>query len=224
MKQIIKIAPLDIIPHPDGFIVVLPAGKDPRGKLKISFRFLDFKHKRVQNVTRNFYTEFKFGEAFQEITSQVKDYITCTVAEGPEGFTNVVFPTGEIGIFDYLGTLRWTGDLSYHDSPVRGCAPDGDNLWCAVPDQNAVVRYSTHLQRVDFRIGGAQTTAIGRPMSVEKYDNKLYVCCKNSMNIKEIRLDNYVAADYKKFEEPVLRYMRTAGLEIVVLESGVYML
>ena len=224
MKRLIKITPLDIIPHPDGFIVVLPAGKNSNGKLKISFRLFNFKDKKIETITRNYYIECKFGEAFEEIASQIKDYITCTVAEGPQGFTNVVFPTGEIGIFDYLGTLIWTGDLSYHDSAVRGCAPDGNDMWCAVPDQNAIVRYSKKLQRVDFRIGGAQTTAIGRPMSVEKYVNDLYVCCKSTMNIKKISLDNYVASDYKSFEEPVLRYLRTAGLEIVVLSSGVYLL
>ena len=224
MKQILGFMPLDIIPHPDGFIVVVPDGKDSRGKLKISFRFFDFRLKKVQSVTRNFYTQYKFGEAYEEITSQVKDYITCTVAEGPQGFTNVVYPTGEIGIFDYVGTLIWTGDLSYHDAPVRGCAPDGNSLWCAVPNQNAIVRYSKKLQRVDFRIGGAETTAIGRPMAVAKYDEDLYVCCKTSMNIKKISLDNYVATDYRKFEEPVLRYLRTGGVEVVVLSSGVYLL
>lgn len=224
MKQIINSLPLDIIPHPNGFIVVSPDGKDDRGKLKISFRFFDFTVNKATRVKRNFYAEQKFGPAFSEIASQIKDYITCAVCEGPQGFTNVVFPTGEIGIFDYMGTLIWTGDLSYHDCAVRSCAPDDNNLWCAVPDQNAIVRYSKKLQRVDFRIGGAETTAIGRPMAVTRYGNDLYVCCKATKSIKKINLDNYVAEDYKKFEEPVLRYFRTCGHEIVVLSSGVYML
>lgn len=224
MKQIADSMPLDIIPHPHGFITVVADGKDERGKLKIAFKFYDFHVGKITKATRNFYAEYKFGSAYKEIASQIKDYITCTVCQDQRDFINVVFPTGEIGIFDYMGTLIWTGDLSYHDSPVRGCAPDGNNLWCAVPDQNAIVRYSKKLQRVDFRIGGAQTTAIGRPMAISRYDDDLYVCCKLSTNIKKISLKDYVAEDYKKFEEPVLRYMRTYGHEVVVLSSGIYVL
>jgi len=155
---------------------------------------------------------------------QVKDYLTCTVCEGPEGFINVVYPTGEIGVFDYNGTLIWTGDLSYHDCPVRSCAPEDNSIWCCVPDQNAVVRYSKKLQRIDFRIGGASTTDIGRPMAVSRIGNELFVCCKNARAIKKVSLKNYVTTDYKKFEEPVLRYMRVAGQEVVVLSSGIYIL
>ena len=224
MKQLIDSMPLDIIPHSSGFVVVAPSGKDERGKLRISFKLYNFNTRKVEKVQRSFYAECKFGKAYAEIISQIKDYITCSVCECPNSFINVVFPTGEMGVFDYLGTLIWTGDLSYHDFPVRSCAPDENNIWCAVPDQNAIVRYSKKLQRVDFRIGGAETTAIGRPMSVTRYDNELYVCCKSSMNIKKISLQNYVAEDYKKFEEPVLRYFKTCGEEVIVMPSGVYLL
>lgn len=224
MKQLLNYLPLDIVPHPDGFIIVIPDGKDENGRTKISFRFYNFATRKVQRVKRSFYAQYKFGHGYIEIAQQIKDYITCSVCEGPEGYINVVYPTGEIGIFDLGGNLVFTGDLSYHDSPVRSCAPEDDYIWCCVPDKNAIVRYSKKLQRIDFRIGGADTTAIGRPMAVSRIGNTLYVCCKNSQNIKKIDLSNYVATDYKKFEEPVLRYMQVAGREVVVLSSGVYML
>ena len=224
MKQLLNYMPLDIVPHPEGFIIVIPDGKDENGRLRISFRFYNFTTKKAQRVKRNFYSQHKFGRAYIEIASQIKDYITCSVCEGPTDFINVVFPTGEMGVFDCVGNLTWTGDLSYHECPVRSCAPEENYIWCCVPDQNAIVRYSKKLQRIDFRIGGADQTAIGRPMSVSRIGNNLYVCCKSSMNIKKISLDNYVATDYKKFEEPVLRYLRVAGEEVVVLSSGVYLL
>lgn len=216
--------PLDIIPHPEGFIIAIPDGRDERGKIKVAFRFFNFTTHKVQKVKKNFYAQYKFGRGYVEIVQQVKDYLTCTVCEGPEGFINVVYPTGEIGVFDYNGTLIWTGDLSYHDSPVRSCAPEDNSIWCCVPDQNAVVRYSKKLQRIDFRIGGASTTDIGRPMAVSRIGNELFVCCKNARAIKKVSLKNYVTTDYKKFEEPVLRYMRVAGQEVVVLSSGIYIL
>ncbi|MBQ6752301.1 MAG: hypothetical protein IJR10_00830 [Clostridia bacterium] len=224
MKQLMSHTPLDIIPHPEGFIIAIPDGRDERGKIKVAFRFFNFTTHKVQKVKKNFYAQYKFGRGYVEIVQQVKDYLTCTVCEGPEGFINVVYPTGEIGVFDYNGTLIWTGDLSYHDSPVRSCAPEDNSIWCCVPDQNAVVRYSKKLQRIDFRIGGASTTDIGRPMAVSRIGNELFVCCKNARAIKKVSLKNYVTTDYKKFEEPVLRYMRVAGQEVVVLSSGIYIL
>ncbi|MBQ1451601.1 MAG: hypothetical protein II473_00870 [Clostridia bacterium] len=224
MKQLMSHTPLDIIPHPEGFIIAIPDGRDERGKIKVAFRFFNFTTHKVQKVKKNFYAQYKFGRGYVEIVQQVKDYLTCTVCEGPEGFINVVYPTGEIGVFDYNGTLIWTGDLSYHDCPVRSCAPEDNSIWCCVPDQNAVVRYSKKLQRIDFRIGGASTTDIGRPMAVSRIGNELFVCCKNARAIKKVSLKNYVTTDYKKFEEPVLRYMRVAGQEVVVLSSGIYIL
>lgn len=224
MKQILDYTPLDIIAHPDGFITVEPDSKDENGQLKISFKFFNLKTMVVKRVKKDFYTEAKFGPAYGEIATQIKDYISCAVCESPKDFTNVVFPTGEIGIFDITGTLIWTGDLLYHDCPVRSCAPDGENIWCAVPDQNAIVRYSTNLQRVDFRIGGVDTTALGRPMAVTRIEDDLYVCCKTSNNIKKINLGNYETDDYKKFDEGVLRYLRIGNAEVVVLASGVYLL
>ena len=224
MKQLMSNTPLDIVPHPEGFIIAIPDGRDERGKIKVAFRFFNFTTHKVQKVKRNFYAQYKFGRGYVEIVQQVKDYLTCTVCEGPEGFINVVYPTGEMGIFDYNGTLIWTGDLSYHGSSVRSCAPEENSIWCCVPDQNAVVRYSKKLQRIDFRIGGATTTDIGRPMSVSRIGNDLFICCKTARAIKKISLTNYVTTDYKKFEEPVLRYMRVAGREVVVLTSGIYIL
>ncbi len=224
MKQILDYMPLDIVAHPEGFVIVTPDGKDDRGKLRISFQFYHLEKQVVQRVKKDFYCACKFGPAYKEIVPQVQDYISCAVCETPAEFTNLVFPTGEMGIFDVNGTLIWTGDLLYHDCALRSCAPDHTNIWCAVPDQNAIVRYSTKLQRVDFRIGGLDTSALGRPMSVSRIDNDLYVCCKTSQNIKKINLENYTATDYKKFEEGVLRFLRIGDKEVVVLSSGIYLL
>lgn len=224
MKQILDYMPLDIIAHPEGFVIVETDGKDDNGRLRISFKFFNLTTMTVQRVKKDYYLQCKFGPGFEEIASQVQDYISCAVCETPQDFFNVVFPSGEMGIFDVGGSLLWTGDLAYHDCSVRSCAPDGTNIWCAVPDQNAIVRYSTKLQRVDFRIGGAETMVLGRPMAITRVDNDLYVSCKTTNNIKKVSLDNFVTTDYKKFEEGVLRYLRIGKNEIVVLNSGVYLL
>lgn len=224
MKEILDHMPLDIVPHPEGFVIVEPEDKDENGRLRISFWFYNLHSMTVQKVKRNFYAACKFGAASHMITEQINDYISCAVCSTPDDSFCVVFPTGEMGIFSKEGELSWTGDLSYHNCSVRSCAPDGSNVWFAVPDQNAIVRYSTKLERVDFRIGGINTMALGRPMSVARYGDKLYVCCKTSQNIKQVRLDNYSMTEYAHFEDGVLRYLRIASYEIVVLNSGVFLL
>ena len=119
MKQILDYMPLDIVPHPDGFVIIEPDKKDQDGRLRISFWFYNLKTMVVQKVKKNFYTECKFGPAHENITRQINDYISCAVCESPRDYINVVFPTGEIGIVDISGTLIWTGDLLYHDCALR---------------------------------------------------------------------------------------------------------
>jgi len=224
MKKILDHMPLDIVPHPDGFVIVEPEEVEDGGRLKISFWLYNLRTMVVQRVRMPFYAETKFGPAYDEIISQLNDYINCSVCETPKDFFNIVYTTGEIGIFDITGTLTWTGDLSYHNCTVRGCAPDGKNIWFCVPDQNAIVRYSTNDQRIDFRIGGLDSTTLGRPLSLSRYEDDLYVCCKSSCNIKRVSLEHYTMDDYRQFDESVLRYLQVADMEIVVLDSGIYVL
>ena len=105
MKQILDYMPLDIVPHPDGFVIIEPDKKDQDGRLRISFWFYNLKTMVVQKVKKNFYTECKFGPAHENITRQINDYISCAVCEAPRDYINGVFPTGEIGIFDKKESL-----------------------------------------------------------------------------------------------------------------------
>jgi hypothetical protein len=224
MKRILQGKPLDIIAHPTGVVLVLPENDPDTERIKLSFRLYDYTRRKIVNISKDTYLAYKFGTGYREISSQLKDYVSCSTAFYKDRYVHVVFPTGEMGTFDNTGTLLWTGDLTYHDSPVRSCAMDGKYIWCAVPDQNAVVRYSTKLERVDLRVGGINTEAFRRPMSVTRVDNSIYVCSKISMNIKVISLDNYIVTGYRQFSEPVLRYLKSGGKETVVLSSGVYTL
>ena len=224
MKQILNTMPLDIVPHPEGFIIVEPEQQKENGKIIIRFWLYNLRTMRVRKIKKELYLACKFGPAYNEITKQLSDYLSCAVCETPENSFNIVYPTGEIGIFDIEGTLKWTGDLLYHNCSIRSCAPDGNNLWCAVPDQNAIIKYATDAERIDFRIGGDNTDVFGRPMSISRYGNDLYVCCKSSNNIKRVSLSDNTVSEYKCFEEGVLLYLRIVGKEIVVLNSGIYLL
>ncbi|NCC86255.1 MAG: hypothetical protein EOM05_00080 [Clostridia bacterium] len=224
MKQIIDIKPLDIIPFPKGFIIVKVDGRDSKGNLKIAFLAFDISSNQLTHSTKSVYLLTKFGPAFKSISEQIGDYISCSAGILPNKRTHVVYPTGEMGTFDVEGTLLWTGDLIYHDSPVRSIAVDDKFIWCCVPNYNSIIRYSPSLKKVDFRIGNEKSNVFGKPMSISKVDNHLYICNKNSHSISQVSLENFAISEYKKFDEPVLRYINIQNVEVVVLSSGIYIL
>ncbi len=223
MKKLMDIDIVDIIPFNKGIIV---ARKDtlPSGNTKISFFTYDVKLERPTASTRSAYLLNKFGENFEKIAEQLSDFIYCDAAVLPNKHVAVSYASGELGIFNDKGELYWTGDLQYRDCSVNGVAPEGKYIWCVVPENNCIVRYSPSSEKIVLRIGGDSSTAFLNPVSISVYDNKLYICNYESRKIRTVDLKDYTVSDYKIFEEPVYRYIRTNDRELVELESGVYML
>lgn len=224
MKKILDIKPLDIIPFPKGFIIVKGDTRDENGNFRVTFMGYDISSNQLTHITKSVYLLNKFGSAFKSISDQIGDYVSCASVTLPNKKVHIVYPTGEMGTFDSDGTLLWTGDLIYHDSPVRSAAVDDKFIWCAVPKHNSIIRYSPALKKVDFRIGGDNSSVFGKPMSITKSENSLYICNKNSCNISHVDLSNFVVSEYRAFDEPVLRYFQILEHEVVVLSSGVYIL
>ncbi len=223
MKKIMDIDIADIVSFSKGIIV---ARKDTlkSGKEKISFFTYDVKTGRPTASTRSAYLLNKFGEKFEEVTEQLSDYIYCDAAILPNKHTAIAYSSGEIGLFNDKGELYWTGDLEYRGCPISGVASEGKYLWCVVPENNSIIRYSPATEKIVLRIGGDSSTAFLNPVSLSIYDNKLYICNYESCKIRTVNLKDFTVADYKIFNEPVYRYIKTNDKEIVELESGVYIL
>ncbi len=223
MKKLMDIDIVDIIPFSKGLII---ARKDvlKSGLVRVSFIGYDIKLERASPVTKGVYLLNKFGAAYKPIADQIGDYVSCDVAMMQNRHTAIVYTTGELGMFDENGVLAWTGDLFYKECPVCSGAVENKYLWFAVPDNNCVVRYSHAAQKVVLRIGGDSSTAFSRPVSLCNYDDVLYICNYDSYKIRTITLNNYSVSDYKVFEEPVYKYIRTCDREVVALNSGVYLL
>ncbi len=223
MKKLMDIDIVDIVPFNKGIIV---ARKDtlPSGTTKISFFTYDVKLERPTASTRSAYLLNKFGENFEKIAEQLSDFIYCDVAFLPNKHIAVVYSSGEIGLFNDKGVLYWTGDLQYKDCAVSGAAAEGKYIWCVVPENNCIVRYSPSTEKIVLRIGGDSSTAFLNPVAISVYENVLYVCNYQSCKIRTVNLKDYTVSDYKTFDEPVYRYIKTNDRELVELESGVYML
>lgn len=223
MKKISGTDIFDLIPFKSGFIYVKKAELE-NGSFKLKFYGYDVKRMENSPVTKSVYLLSKFGPSFNVIAEKLGDYASCEAGILPNKYVVVVYPTGEMGLFDEKASLIWTGDLQYKDCPVQSLTVDGNNIWCCVPKLNSIINYSIVNKKVSMRIGGDTSTAFSNPIAVIKYDNDLFITNKESCKVRIISLDDYSASDFRLFDEPVLKYIRTCGKEVVLLESGIYIL
>lgn len=223
MIKVVSLDILDLIGFPSGILFVLKENQDSES-VKVSFYSFDSKTKSIASVTKNAYLLTKFGSSFAPIAKQLGDYVSCDAAKLWNGQTFVIYSTGEVGIFDIQGNIVKTSDLSYRGSPARDVAVENNYIWCVVPEQNLIIKYSLLQNRVIMRIGGDNSNTFSNPVAVTEYNGYLYVCNRDSQKIKRVKLSNYSVEDYKEFDEPVYKYVRIENDEYVILESGVYLL
>ena len=175
-------------------------------------------------VTKSVYLLNKFGPEYKKIAEQLGDYVSCDADIMPSKHTVVVYDSGETGIFSPEGKMIWSSDLTYQGSEIKGVAVDGAQIWSVVPDKNCVVSYSIPHKKFSMRIGSVDSLSFDQPISISKYDDDLFICNVGSRKVRKISLKDYSVSDFRIFDEPVYRYLRTCGREVVVLESGVYVL
>ncbi|MBR1811664.1 MAG: hypothetical protein IJ766_08490 [Clostridia bacterium] len=223
MQQILKIHISDVVKFSKGILFVREEKLDG-GEIKVSFYAYDVAENQIAPITKSVYLLNKFGRSFKPIEKQLGDYVSCDAGRLPDGGAAVIYTTGEMGIFTGSGELKWTGDLLYHGCPARDIAVENKHIWSVVPDMKAVIRYSVTANKVVMRIGGGSTGTFQKPVSVSEYENVLYICDREKFCIKTIDLSDFSVRDYRQFEEPVHKYLQSAGKEFAVLNSGVYIL
>ena len=223
LKKIIDFNVYGLLPVEGGFLYIKPEVM-PDGRTKVEFFGYDAAKSQIMPITKWMYFEGKFGPAYQEICSQIKDYVNCETGTLSNNHTVLVYPDGDAGIFNARGVAIWTGNLKYNEQPVKGIAPDGKNFWSVVPELNAVICYATDEKRVQMRIGGGKSTAFVDPVSIVRYGDRLFVCNKGSNKVRTIALGNFAVSDYLEFDEPVHKYFIIGESEFVKLDSGIYQL
>ncbi|MEG0546610.1 MAG: hypothetical protein RR552_05425 [Oscillospiraceae bacterium] len=223
MTKIIDCDIFDIIPFSAGVLFVKKETL-ANNSLKATFFAFDINNMRLVPAKRSTYLTAKFGDCYENILNQINDYVFCDTDVLQSNKLVTVFPSGETGVFNADGENIWSGDLLYHNFPVKGVAAHGALIWCCVPEFNSVISYSIAQKKFCMRIGGDTSSAFSNPTSVSVYKNELFVCNSGSNKIRSINLKDYSVADFKEFNEPVLKYIRSCDKEIVVLNSGVYIL
>lgn len=213
----------DIIAFSNGIIFTKKRVLE-NGTVKVNFYGYDIKRMQKTPVTKSVYLLNKYGPEYKKIAEQLGDYVSCDADIFPSKQVVVVYPSGETGLFSPDGNMVWSSDLSYQEAEINGVVCDGRQIWSVVPENNCVVSYSISHKKFSMRIGSKESTSFNDPVSISKYDNELFICNKGSNKVRTINLNDYSVNDFRIFDEPVYKYLRSCGKEIVLLESGVYVL
>ncbi len=221
MRKLLDGEILDIIPTDQGFVYCARETL-ANGSQAGAFYSYNQATDTFSQATMLLYLQSKFGSFCRKIADCLGDFITCEVVRMENGCVAAIYPDGELKIFDAEGDIRYENKLLYQTMPARAPVSDGKDLWFTVPDINAIINYSTVYNRVELRIGGANSKAFCHPIHLFKDDKKLYVCNEYSYKIRTIRLDNYAVEDYKNFNEAVTKFFRVYDVEYAILQSGVY--
>ena len=223
MIKIIDSNIIDVISFSNGIIYTKKRLLD-NGSYKVTFYGYDIKRMENTPVTKSVYLLNKYGSEYKKIAEQLGDYVSCDASVNALRQTIVVYPTGETGLFAPSGEMLWSSDLAYHDKEIAGIVCDDSSFWSVVPDLNCVVNYSISHKKFSMRIGSETSETFAHPVSISRYDDDLYICNTESCKVRLINLTDYSVKDFRIFDEPVYRYLRAAGKEIVQLESGIYVL
>ena len=223
MEKVFSGEILNITPFKKGFVFA-GRGTAEDGRLVANFYGYDAVNDKFTHIKKSVFLKVKFGYEYEDIAKQLGDYVSCDVGILNDNKVMAVFPNGEYNIFNTDGTVNVSSQLTYHGSPVSDIAVDGAYIWCAVPGENAIIKYSPRDGRILLRVGGGETTAFERPCAVTLIGSTLYICNQASHKIRTLNIQTNSVRDYRVFNEKVYKYINISGREFVWLKSGLYIL
>lgn len=221
VKEIYKGDILNITCFDKGFVFAVRK-ESADGVVRVKFYGYDGLNDKFSSVKKDVYLKIKFGFGYEEIVEKLGDYVSCDSAVLKDGRVIAVYPGGEYYFFNQDGSLSVSSLLTYRGTSAVGAEPDGDCIWCAVPDRNAIIQYRPGDAGIPFRIGGGKSTTFDRPCSVTVSGEKIYVCNSGSRAIREYELKTNKIKDFMKFDEKVFKFIVKGRRKFVWLKSGLY--
>ena len=221
MNGIYKGEILNVTGFDKGFVFAVKKEND-RGVLMVKFYGYDAVNDKFTSIKKNVYLKIKFGFEYEEIVETLGDYVSCDAATLSDGRVMAIYPGGEYYIFNPDGTVYLSSQLTYKGSPAGEIVPDGDCIWCVVPDENAIIKYSPSDARIPLRIGGGASTTFNRPCSITKEGDVLFVCNQGSRKIRAYNTQTNKVKDFMNFNEKIFRYIISGKRRFVWLKSGLY--
>ncbi len=223
MKRVFAGEILHILPLPNGIIIAYIAEKNET-RANVNYKMINFDEGTVMNITTSIYRLSKFGSNYQSFQMQVLNYVTCRAVLLSNGKVFVMDANGSAKLLDDGARTEWVGSLLYRGEAPADLVQYGAALWASFPESGVLVRYSLHTMREELRIGGGRASTFSRPEGLWVDGDKLMVCNAGSHKLWQVDLKSYAVTDYEQFEEPVHQYVKIGDYELVVLDSGVYLL
>lgn len=163
-------------------------------QFKASYFVLNFDNGEREVITKSAYLLRKFGSAYQSITSKITNFIQCSTLMLQNRNLLVMFPNGQVGLFDSNGIMQWNDMLDYNEAVVYGIAEDDGYFWSCCRDENCVIRYNCDNLKVDIRIGSKEANTFVKPDFISADDKYIYVCC-NKNTVRKIDRQNFTVSD-----------------------------
>lgn len=220
-KEIFKGEILGITTFDRGFVFAVKKENND-GVFRVKFYGYDAVNDKFSSIKKTVYLKIKFGFEYEEIAETLGDYVSCDAVLFGDGKVMAVYPSGEYSLFKADGSLSVSSLLSYRGAVACDAAADGDFIWCAVPDENAIIKYNPADGRIPMRIGGGKSTTFDRPCAVTFFDDKLFICCTGTRSIREYEIKTNRIRDLVKFDEKVYKYIQSGKKKFVWLKSGLY--
>lgn len=222
MKKIYDKSAMAILPYGDN-IVFVAAEKEVDGKFIVSYKMYDFQEDAVTQVRRSTYLEAKFGDDFLYYSKLFPDFINYKCSKLPNERLIAIYPNGDAAIFDKYNEIVWEGTLKY-----RNCGPSGvvcidNSVWVSFPDGDTILRYNADTMREELRIGSQKDNAFSKPRGLWCDGKKLIVCNSAGKCIESVDTSSYVVEKFAQFDEPVYQYVKCGLFEVVLLDSGIYL-
>lgn len=222
MKLIAKDNVFSLHPLPDGFLYSYLIEQED-DQIKVGYKMVTFSTGKISNVTKNIYMLTKFGSAYKSFMGKIKNYLSCFALPLENGQCFVIDLEGNATIFGPDGEEVWAGNLRYKKNSPGGIAVNGNTLWISFSDSNVLIRYDLNTLRQELRIGG-EHSPFNKPTSLFPAGSKLFVCSDADNCIWKMDTSTYATELYFSFEEKVKDYQFINKYEIVVLDSGIYLL
>lgn len=225
MKKLFGGKIFDILETEDGFLVVYQKGVT-EDKVIVAYKAISIENGSVSPKTRFDYETLKYGEFHGEVNIEIGNFITCNCVKLENDRVFVVSPEGDAKIYDDVGNTEWEGTIRYKESGPSAVASVGHTLWASFAEKNALIRFNLRTMREELRIGGSHDSSFSSPSGlwIDPEMDKLMVCNRDAMNLLEVNLKTYTVVERAKFDEPINFYIKVGAKELVVLDSGLYLI
>lgn len=222
MERISEHKVLSLLELPNGFLFAYCI-EENEDEMSVGYQKVDFDTGKVSKISKPIYMLAKFGADSKNFENRIKNYLTCSTVLLDGGKVFVVEDDGTATIWGNQNTPLWEGKLLYKNTAPSDVVFSDGCIWAAYKEESTFIRYNATTLRQELRIGGG-SSPIKNPQNIFCGGNKLFVSCGDTKEIWKLDVKNFATEKYLEFEESVHSYKFIDKYEIVVLDSGIYLI